>query len=143
VRHASKMLSPSPHALFPTQPIIDAFSCAPLCIFSETLTLTSKNFDTQRSRQTDSPLFSSASRYWLGMHFLKQVSTSLQREGTVSTLSQINDDPVQFSKPRFCASLVSSTRPFAAPPIRRCSSNIRISFPILLIRLMHFGLLTG
>ena len=32
------------------------------CIFSETLMFTSKNFATHRSRQTDSPLFSSPSR---------------------------------------------------------------------------------
>lgn len=32
------------------------------CIFSLTLTLTSKNFETQRSKHTDSPLLRSASR---------------------------------------------------------------------------------
>lgn len=49
------------------------------CIFSETLTFTSKNLATHRSRHTDSPLFKSDSRYSGGMHFLVQVSTSLCR----------------------------------------------------------------
>jgi hypothetical protein len=39
------------------------FAAASPCIFSETLTLTSKNLLTQRSRHTDSPLLRSASRY--------------------------------------------------------------------------------
>lgn len=51
--------------------------CASPCIFSLTLTLTSKNFATQRSRQTDSPLLRSASRYEASMHFLLQDWTSL------------------------------------------------------------------
>jgi|SRR5690242_1901658 len=46
--------------------------CASPCIFSLTLTLTSKNLDTQRSRQTDSPLFRSASRYAVSTHFAEQ-----------------------------------------------------------------------
>lgn len=46
--------------------------CASPCIFSLTFTLTSKNLDTQRSRQTDSPLLRSASRYDVSMHFAEQ-----------------------------------------------------------------------
>ena len=64
------MLPPPPIAL----PFLEFASP---CIFSETLTFTSKNLLTQRSRQTDSPLFRSDSRYCAGMHFLVQVSTSL------------------------------------------------------------------
>lgn len=51
--------------------------CASPCIFSLTLTLTSKNLATQRSRQTDSPLLRSGSRYEVSMHFLEQEATSL------------------------------------------------------------------
>lgn len=53
--------------------------CASPCIFSDTFTFTSKNLATQRSRHTDSPLLRSASRYWFGIHFLVQVSTSLSQ----------------------------------------------------------------
>jgi hypothetical protein len=51
--------------------------CASPCIFSLTLTLTSKNFATQRSRHTDSPLLRSDSRYEVSMHFLEQDATNL------------------------------------------------------------------
>jgi hypothetical protein len=53
------------------------FPCASPCIFSLTLTLTSKNLDTQRSRQTDSPLLRSASRYDVSMHLDVQDFTRL------------------------------------------------------------------
>lgn len=46
--------------------------------------LTSKNLETQRSRQTDSPLFKSDSLYSGGMHFFVQVSTSLYRRRSAS-----------------------------------------------------------
>lgn len=59
------------------------------CIFSETLMLTSKNLATQRSRQTDSPLFRSASRYSAGMHFFVQVSTSLEYIVSGACLSEM------------------------------------------------------
>jgi len=51
--------------------------CASPCIFSLTFTLTSKNLATQRSRQTDSPLFRSASRYVGSMHLELQDLRSL------------------------------------------------------------------
>ena len=51
--------------------------CASPCIFSLTLTLTSKNLLTHRSKHTLSPLFKSASRYVVSMHFLLQDCTSL------------------------------------------------------------------
>lgn len=40
-----------------------------LCSFSPTRLFTSKNFDTQRSMQTLSPLFKSPSAYRVLMHF--------------------------------------------------------------------------
>lgn len=55
------------------------FPCASPCIFSLTLTLTSKNLDTQRSRQTDSPLLRSASRYDVSMHLDVQDLTRLEQ----------------------------------------------------------------
>lgn len=78
------LLPPSFH--FPTPsnsympPGKPCLPCASPCIFSLTLTLTSKNLDTQRSRQTDSPLFRSASRYAVSTHFAEQ---DLRRLDTV------------------------------------------------------------
>lgn len=67
-------LSPSHIPNIPPPPLL---FCASPCIFSLTLTLTSKNLDTQRSRQTDSPLLRSGSRYDASMHFLEHERTSL------------------------------------------------------------------
>lgn len=64
------VLSVSPASYMP--PGNPCLPCASPCIFSLTLTLTSKNLDTQRSRQTDSPLFRSASRYAVSTHFAEQ-----------------------------------------------------------------------
>ena len=62
------------------------FAAASPCIFSETLTLTSKNLLTQRSRQTDSPLLRSASRYDVSMHFAEQDLRRLDQRTLVDGL---------------------------------------------------------
>jgi hypothetical protein len=56
------------------------------CIFSLTLTLTSKNLETQRSRHTDSPLFRSASRYDVSMHFAEHDLRRLERHVLVKCI---------------------------------------------------------
>lgn len=61
-------------------PIPPCLAAASPCIFSLTLMLTSKNLETQRSRQTDSPLFNSPSRYSGGMHFLVQDCVRLEQK---------------------------------------------------------------
>ena len=65
----------------PNPPIPPCLAAASPCIFSLTLMLTSKNLETQRSRQTDSPLLSSPSRYSGGMHFWVQDCVRLEVDG--------------------------------------------------------------
>jgi len=74
--HCSILLYIPPPNMPPPPP---CFPCASPCIFSLTLTLTSKNLDTQRSRQTDSPLLRSASRYDVSMHLDVQDLTRLEQ----------------------------------------------------------------
>jgi hypothetical protein len=69
----------TPYMPPPNMPAPPCLPWASPCIFSLTLTLTSKNLDTQRSRHTDSPLFRSASRYDASMHFAEHDLRRLRR----------------------------------------------------------------
>ena len=73
--HASYM-PPNPIPPPPPAPLATASACSKSDIFI----CTSKNLDAHRSMHTPSPLFSSPSRYSVGMHFLRQAFWSL--EGT-------------------------------------------------------------
>ena len=83
--------SPTCHPIYmPGNPPAPPRPCASPCIFSLTLTLTSKNLATHRSRHTLSPLLRSASRYDVSMHFLLQLCTRLahQRKSAAYPIAQ-------------------------------------------------------